>query len=85
VPAFLGVDEDVCRKDVQAIYKVRSSIIHGNKAISSAIAGDDGMPDKHRDEEYDAMNFGIYYLNETIRACIVRDIDAAKFSTVYQG
>jgi hypothetical protein len=82
---FLNVDEEICRKDISSIYKVRSSIIHGNKSISSAVAGGDGMPEKHLFEETDALYFGVYYLAETLRACIARDLDAAKFRTVFLG
>lgn len=85
IPAFVPVDADVCKRNIQEIYKIRSSIIHGNKAISSAIAGDDGMPDKHRDEEYHATYNGVYYLTETLRACVVRGLESAKFSTIWQA
>jgi hypothetical protein len=81
-PAFLGWDRGQAEQDLQKLYKVRSSIIHGNKAISSLVGGSDAMPEAHEREENDAKCIGVYYLLETIRACILKKKSSIQFGWV---
>jgi hypothetical protein len=78
LPLFLGGEPALYDAQLRHLYKTRSTFLHGEKAILSAVSEEDG-PDKHFYEEWSAKAFGTYCLSETIRACIRSGQKSADF------
>lgn len=87
IPLFLKIDDATgrWRDAVSKLYAVRSSIIHGNLALTSAVAGYDGMPEKHLDDEGNAKWLSHFSLHEALRRCIDEDITALAFKLVLEA
>lgn len=82
VPAFLDLRGDESEKRLRQLYAVRSKLMHGNRSLSSAVTGYNGLPDKHFEEESDAKYVGKFYLCETIREAIRRGIEVPRFRVI---
>lgn len=77
---FLQADRDTCEAAFSKLYKARSTFIHGNKALSSALIELQPPDGKISIEEWDAEHIGSYFLLETLRECIRRNISEQKFA-----
>lgn len=76
---FLRMNTEACEAEFAKLYKARSSFIHGNKALSSALIEIEPPDGKISIEEWDVEHIGSYFLIETLRECIRRDISEQKF------
>ncbi len=76
---FLRMNTEVCEAEFAKPYKARSSFIHGNKALSSALIDIEPPEGKVSIEEWDVEHIGAYFLLESLRECIRREIQEQKF------
>lgn len=84
IPLFLQINMDSkeWKEQFSRLYAVRSAIIHGNRGLSSAVAGYDEIPEKHSEEEGEAEWLAHFCLSEGIRKCIREKINAPRFKLV---
>jgi hypothetical protein len=79
---FLGLDPQCVRKLIKPLYDLRSKFMHGNSPASSAWVEVQPPDGKISTDEWDAQHVAAYFLFETARECIRRDIRNQEFGLV---
>jgi hypothetical protein len=82
---FLNLECAATSRLLKLLYESRSKFIHGNKALSSALVEVHPPEGKASLDEWDAEFAGAYFLAETARQCIRKNISRQSFSLQMTG